>query len=356
MSEQQLNSPSITFVIGAGASKEVNMPMGVELKASIARALAFKVDFNTLTGGDSVIREALSQLARSREGRGGLNDYVRASLLISSAMPQAPSIDNFIDSHRSNPLVAECGKLAIAAEILRAERRSLLYVDPASTRNKLKFDQLPETWFGRFWELLTQNANLEGLPERLSKVRIVTFNYDRTVEHYLYWSLQNYYDVKPNEAAELLARLIILHPYGTVGCLPWQQARLDLQVPFGGELGSGGLLKVASGIRTFTEGTDTESSHIELIRSSIWDATRLVFLGFAFHELNLQVLYGQGRDTPRRYDHEVYGSALGVSESNKNAIVGELRDIGRYDRDQIALRRELTAAQVLLEYSRRLRI
>ncbi|WP_295764082.1 hypothetical protein [Undibacterium sp.] len=346
---------SITFVIGAGASNEVNMPTGYGLKATIARALEFKVDdFGRLAGGDRKIREAIYQLAQSPGNNGDVNAYIKAALLIKDAMPQAPSIDNFIDSHRADRKIAECGKLAIASEILKAERASKLFVDPNNSYNKLKFENLEDTWFSAFFQLLALNTQLEEIPQRLSCVKIVSFNYDRTLEHFLHQAIQNYYGCSSEAAAKALDSLVILHPYGSVGALPWQQTSTN-SVLYGGDLDSNSLLSVASSLRTFTEGTRSAESQINQIRSAVLDADTLVFLGFAYLELNLELLFGLGADGPVKHLKKVYGTAMGLSESNKKAIAIELANLGKYDTDQIILRRELSAAQVFPEYSRSLR-
>jgi hypothetical protein len=345
----------MTFILGAGSSYEVNMPTGSELKGKIASSLAFKLDdFRRLTGGDDQIREALYALGQRPGSAYSLNDYYAASKRIYAGMPQAPSIDNFIDSHRSNPTIAVVGKLAIASAILNAERRSSLYVSPDNIYNTVNFGAITDTWFNAFFNLVCLNAQEEDLPARLSRVRVITFNYDRTLEHYLYYSIQNYYGSKPERAAEIVSYLSVLHPYGQVGTLPWQNQ--GTSVPFGGEMGSSALIQVAEKLRTFTEGTSEPDSQIEQIRKAVYDAETLVFLGFAFHELNLRLLFGSQRDIPTRYSKQVFGTAMGLSESNKKAIGGELTNLARLDGTQITLRRELTAAQLLPEYSRSLRV
>ena len=347
--------PSIAFVIGAGASSEVNMPTGHGLKEAIASALAFKVDDSRrLAGGDPTLREAMYQLAQRPGSHGDINQYLNSARLIQGGMPQAPSIDNFIDSHRADPRIAECGKLAIAFQILKAERASKLFVDPGNIYNRLKFGKIEDTWFNAFFQLLALNAQLEDLHERLSRVTVVSFNYDRTLEHFLHQAVQNYYGCSSEEAAKVLSSLVILHPYGSVGSLPWQQSN-TIAVPYGGELGSSALLSVASTLRTFTEGTNSKDSQIKDIRASVFDAETIVFLGFAYHELNLEVLFGPGSVEPVRYLKQVYGTAKGLSESNKKAIALELANLGRYDASQITLRRELSAAELFPEYSRSLR-
>lgn len=149
------NSKFITFVLGAGSSFEVSMPTGGELKNKIASSLAFKVDhFGRLMGGDDQLRAAMSTLGQESDAIASVNDYYGAAKLIRDGMPQAPSIDNFIDSHRSNKQVAEIGKIAIASEILKAERKSKLYVNPTNAYNKPDFSQLSDTWFNEFFQLI----------------------------------------------------------------------------------------------------------------------------------------------------------------------------------------------------------
>jgi hypothetical protein len=345
----------MTFVLGAGSSYEANMPTGNDLKVSIASSLAFKVDeFRRIVEGDDQIRESLHALGQRPGAAHSLADYYSAARRICTAMPQAPSIDNFIDSHRSNASVATVGKLAIASAILKAERNSTLYVSPDNMHNTVNFQSLANTWFNAFFQLVCLNAQEEDLPDRLSRVRVVTFNYDRTLEHFLYHSIQNYYGTKPERAAEILSYLSVLHPYGKVGTLPWQNE--GTSVPFGGGIRSSSLMQVAETLKTFTEGTSEDGSQIEQIRNAVFEAETLVFLGFAFHELNLRLLFGAEKQTSIRHSKQVFGTAMGLSESNKKAISAELANLGRFDNVQITLRRELSAAQLLPEYSRSLRL
>ena len=331
------------------------MPTGHGLKQAIASALAFKADdFGILAGGDATIREAMYHLAQRSNASGDINPYFKSALLIKRAMPQAPSIDNFIDTHRADAKIAECGKLAIAAEILKAERASKLFVDQSNMYNRLKFANVEDTWFNAFFQLLALNTPFERLPERLSRVKVVTFNYDRTLEHFLHQAVQNYYDCSLDDAAKAVTSLKILHPYGSVGALPWQQTGMAA-VPYGGKLVSSALLSVASALRTFTEGTSAAESQISEIRSCVFEADTLVFLGFAYHKLNLEVLFGPSIEGQVRHLKQVYGTAQGLSESTKRAVADELAALGKYDPSQITLRRELSAAQLFPEYSRSLR-
>jgi hypothetical protein len=348
-------SKFITFVLGAGSSREVEMPTGTELKYAIAASMPSALDgFGLLAGGANELRDAMNRIARASEVADASQRYLAAANRIRSAMPQAASIDNFLDSNRSSRDIAEVGKLAIAYEILNAERKSLLFGKSGSIEGIPSFEKTKDTWFAEFFQLVSMNAQVDEIRERLSRVRVVTFNYDRTLEHYLYHALQDYYGITAKDAAELLSYLIVIHPYGQVGKLPWQRA--DSTVPFGATSAASDLIEVAKDLKTFAEGTSVQASDIEQIRASIADAATLVFLGFAYHEMNLRLLFGNEGDTAGQHDKRIFGTAKGLSESNKRIVASELSRLTRIDERQITLRRELASAELLPEYSRSLKV
>src|ERR1051325_5256636 len=118
------------LVVGAGASKEVDIPTGSELKQSIADRLDLRFAMsNEQKSGDPTIYEALAEAIRRESQRGSITPYILAGQRIHAAMPLAPSIDAFIDAHHGDKHLELCGKLAIVRAILRAERKSLLFID-----------------------------------------------------------------------------------------------------------------------------------------------------------------------------------------------------------------------------------
>ncbi|MCP4585501.1 hypothetical protein, partial [Pseudoalteromonas sp.] len=115
------------FVIGAGASKEANLPTGRELKDKISRLLDIRFDYRQQKHGDYLVVNALRELVKGEDGRSDdINPYIHEAWHIRDALPQAISIDNFIDSQRGNEKIAICGKLAIVRSILEAEKNSIL--------------------------------------------------------------------------------------------------------------------------------------------------------------------------------------------------------------------------------------
>lgn len=344
---------SLVLVLGAGASKEVNLPLGSELKEKISKLLEFELDdFGRISGGDHSFRECLHKLAQSKSASGSINDYFQVASAIHDAMPLAPSIDNFIDSHRTNPRIAEVGKLAIALCILRAEKNSKLYLDQSNSYNKPNFTSLAGTWLNALFGILFQHCSWEDIDDRLSRLSIISFNYDRCARHFFREALRIYYGVTLNEVDRTISKISIYHPYGSVGPMRFQTGGPGID--FGEQPMSDDLTMYSQQLKTFTEGTDESASEIRSIRETIRSSRALVFLGFAFHPLNMKLLYGDERPEPGHDAGDVFGTALGISESDISVISNQLRIFGGYTENRIRLRRDLAAASLISEYSRHL--
>ncbi len=340
---------SLVLVLGAGASKEVGLPTGIELTSEIARLLDIRIKGGRQESGDYEIKEALHLIAKATDPPDKVNQFLHTCRRIRDAMPQAISIDNFIDCHADESKIAVCGKLAIAKAILTAESKSTIRIDKGN--NKIDFAQNSSTWFNSFFQILTENCRAEALPERLSSVGVITFNYDRCFEHYLFNAIQNYYGVNADRAAEILQSLEIHHPYGMVGGLPWM--RRQTSIDFGADVNSRDLIPLSNQLRTFTEGTDPTDSNIELVRATINGTTRIIFLGFAFHRLNMDLLFG-ATVSPAKVAHRVFGSALGISPSDCNVILNDLSARIGLAHDLIQVRNDTTCANLVQEYRRSL--
>src|SRR5208283_2204305 len=102
------------MVVGAGASAEVNLPVGKGLKEGIARLLRFEQDGFGRPTGDRIILSALGQHSgHPRLDHGDMLAYFDAAAAIREAMPQAISMDHFVDAHNGDDKIELCSKLAI---------------------------------------------------------------------------------------------------------------------------------------------------------------------------------------------------------------------------------------------------
>ena len=340
------------FIVGAGASKEANLPTGDELKKRISELLRFEIDdFDGRVSGDLNILGALTVILEDNSGSAGqLNEYIEAAERIRRAMPQAISIDNFIDSHQGDEKIEICGKLAIVRSILQAEQQSNL----SAIGSQLRWDAISKTWYNSFFQLLTENCLVDRLAERLRTVVVISFNYDRCVEHFLFHALQNYYGIDSNASASLVQELEIYHPYGAVGTLRWQEGNAASTIDFGGEPIAHQLVDLASQIRTFTEGTDPKSSEIDAIRKHVEVANTLVFLGFAYHKLNMKLLRRAGVNLKKPSVGNCIGTAHGLSKSDCGAIVNEIRGIMGANGASVNIGTHLTCKLLFKEYGRSL--
>lgn len=127
-----------------------------------------------------------------------------------------------------------------------------------------------------------------------------------------------------------MAGVEFLHPYGSLGPLPWQVEEGEQPVPLGGGDGLD-VWHVSPRIRTFTESVKSEVE--PRIRTAISDAATILILGFGYLDQNVQLL------TPgeKRNAHRIISSAYGVSQSDQAIILDVMGGLARQSGPQIML-------------------
>jgi hypothetical protein len=300
------------FVIGAGASAEFGMPIGVQLRNRIAPYFNFSED------------SASARLHQMLVPQFGANApiYTQAELSVSKVVAEFPSIDEILHYFSTEPEIVMLGKAAIVREILAAERKSTLFdMNGSGLKTSTERD---ENWLQHFFSMAISSTLYRHIRHAFKMLTIINFNYDRIIEHYLYNALQNQALIHSVAAKEAVSSLEILRPYGKVGPLDWQS---DVGVVFGSEINhdDDSLFSTASSIRIYTESLP-RLVHIDryapyeiqypTIRSKITSALReadvVVFLGFGFHEQNMDLLRGAeiGKGTL------IFATAYGIHEEN----------------------------------------
>lgn len=337
------------YIIGAGASFEVGLPVGNSLKDEIAKMLKMEFEHGSWKGGNYDLYQAIRSYTNNNNKE--LNEYIQACRHIRNNMPLAISIDNFIDSERENGKLSLCGKIGIVDSILKAERRSKLYFDRYKSSPNFNFSVLENTWYLPFFRTLSENCRAEDLAERFSSITLVIFNYDRCIEHFLHNALMTYYRLSELTAAEVMSSLTFIHPYGTVGSLQWQDRASSTVMEYGGEIKTHQLIEYAQRIRTFTEGAHSESMGI--LKTNMKYAERIVFLGFAFHRLNMELLSLTDVD---RYENPAeihcYATAFETSKSDQESISSSVSHL--YKGDLKINIENMTCSKLFSDYSRSL--
>lgn len=331
-----------TIVVGAGASCEIGLPSGDQLKTQILKlfepsddnAYGLKNEFLI-----SIVKARLSALGQDFHFQGPEFQKERSSIRDAAArifrgLPLALSIDNFLHTHQNDDEVVRLGKTAIAITILSAEQKSAFYerVSPVvlnqmRLQNRarlmtLKSDALTASWYLPFAQLLMSGISRSNAAEAFRRIRFIIFNYDRCLEQFLWMALQAYYDISAEEAAIILSDVDFLHPYGSLGPLPWQTSDHRNAVALGGGEAPN-FWQIGSGIRTFTE--SVESSLEPRIKDAIQRANTILLLGFGYLDQNVQLLTPYADQQAER----VITSAYGVSQYDQTVISSVMKSFSK---------------------------
>lgn len=202
----------------------------------------------------------------------------------------------------------DVGKEAIAAALLSHEQTVMLFDVP---RNKA----IPN-WY----ELLFAELNTSFEEFDKNKLSILTFNYDRSIEHYLFTAFKNTHHKKEEECAQKLQAINIVHLYGKFGDLPWQNTGLT-RVPYAATSDQKryGLMVKRGGenIKIIHEFTDVKNdSNFKQAHKLLTTAKRIYFLGFGFNELNIKrLLLGRLLKQPN-----FRGTGFGLSPHQRRKI------------------------------------
>lgn len=293
------------FVLGAGASREVNLPVGGALRRIIYDKLDYRTDdlgHRDAKYGDTKLFDWIR-----RQHGDKANNYFNACGRIRAGILTSASIDDFLDVHRDDGEMVECGKLAIAQAVLEAEKSSLLSYDTGNIYNTLDFSRLENTWYMGFFRLLHQGLSKANRQDIFKNSTVIAFNYDRCIEHFLAHALAAHYQIPRDEARGLAQQLPVYHPFGSVGEL----GSTPDQVPFGlTEIRE--VRQITKSIKTYTEQITDELS-LGKIRAAVRDASVVVFLGNAFHANNMTLITPL-EPTPVR--KRIFFTRLGVSDAD----------------------------------------
>jgi hypothetical protein len=309
-----ITKPTV-FVLGAGVSMPYGFPSGkklVELIHSSTRE--FAPEYPTLS---SINRETTYRELVAKFGKDVVMKFGDALFY-----SQQQSIDAFLE-HR--PEFSEIGKLAISLLILSKEIEYEL----------LKFENRDKGCYQFLFSKLT--ANWDEFSR--NKVGFVTFNYDRSLEHFLFTSLKNTYNKTDSECAQQFTNIPIIHVHGLLGKLPWQS---ENGIPYGCQVENPSqkgnfsfdinlTVPAAKQIAVISEDQFT-SKEFESAFQLLSKADQIYFLGFSYHPTNmkrLQLEYLSKLNQLRKtYSDEsvwvkhshLQGTALGMEDAEIHSV------------------------------------
>lgn len=313
-----------TLIVGAGASQEIHLPSGPDLLDRTAQAYDFyRFGGEQMTKDSSMLLRHLGKLA---ERPGNTQEKLFAAterLRIAARMSSL--IDTAIEQNDDNPLVSVCGKLAIAHFICQGEARSNLRPAPKNP-GELPL-QAGDFWLLELGKLMTAGVPRSRVHQCFENLTIVSFNYDRAIEHFLPYALITAYGMTLLEAQRIVSEhLKIVHPYGTIGRLPWQKGE-GPDVEWGNE-NPWNMNSLLNQIRTPSELMANMRAVTEL-RNAMIKSQRIVFMGFGYHPQNIDLLI----DTGFSHNPDVVAGIHGLAGPAQTTVVRMLRRKLNLDKD-----------------------
>jgi hypothetical protein len=260
-SEHADNDIHTVFIIGAGLSAEYGFPLGTDLFAELRR----------LCGSPS----ADPFHRRIQEACGGI---ALKGMQRALEWTEADTVDEFLVENA--PDMRKLVKTAMADILLERER---LFSMSAVRDHK-------QTSYHILWNKFIRE------PRSAARARIITFNYDRSLEFYFYRKAADA-TVRLGAAPSLdRSPVQVLHVHGALGdCRPEGDWWHDL-LPF-----YSAPITAAAARNVCVYSEPEAAARFGAAREWIERAKRVVFLGFGFHESNLQNLglIGPGAVPPR---------------------------------------------------------
>ena len=293
------------FILGAGASKPYGFPLGLELNNLIRKYFYNNMDLyinrELRSPSDAIYTLLLNNAKWFSEEFNKVQDVL---------------IDKYLNINKN---FVEQGKISIISEIYKSEFSSVL---PLANYD-IKGD-----WYSYLYKKIISGFKFENIKDLeqiycQNKISFITFNYDRSLEHYLFESLFGLFKNAGGSRkvlANILSKIPILHIYGKIGNLPWQKGydhikfyNEEKKVLSFGNLNNYNSIKVAlkynDMIQIMYEQRKISQDIIDA-KKMIKDADRVFFLGFGYDPDNVELL-----DLPKLLKgKEVFGTALNKTE------------------------------------------
>jgi hypothetical protein len=268
------------FILGAGASKPFGYPTGLELRELIRGKTMRR------TVGEALDFENEDLDCCIKEFDKFVDEFSRSSVY---------SIDLFLEERTE---FMDVGKMTIAAHLISKEDDKKLR-EPAGN-----------------WYMYLYNRIISSIEDLDSNaISFITFNYDRSLEQFLFEAIRSRFNKPPKECAEKTSKIPIVHLYGKLDPLPWQDSKKG-QVYSGNRNQLQRIRNAQKNIKLISDErnvdkTEEFQSAYELINKS----ERIRFLGFGFDETNLARL-----DTERMKGKSIVGTAQGLETSRRRWV------------------------------------
>ncbi|HBB67905.1 MAG: hypothetical protein A2X28_04000 [Elusimicrobia bacterium GWA2_56_46] len=298
------------LVLGAGASIPYGYPSGPGLVKDIIHSLSKADRINPNYHRQLVFMGFQEALISAF-----INDLMRSNVR---------SIDEFLECR---PDYREIGKIAIAQSIIARERAfSREDLQDRVERGHYIYDK-PDFWYAELIRAISGKSG-EFVDNNLS---IITFNYDRSLEYFLYDALMSKYGKSAEEKViKTICSLHINHVHGKLGDLPWEGGG---HIRAYGAVKSDDELRAVGNLITILYEGERQSQEFERAYQSLHGAQRILFLGFGYHRSNLARL---GIDRFEPYEKNILGTRHGIEDLQVKNLARKftaLKDLEKVPKD-----------------------
>lgn len=278
-------SDNTVLILGAGASKPYGYPTALELRKEI-------------------IYDLLPMLKKYANENKKVTDFDSHPFVLKIKnlievfnKSSTSSIDLFLSRNKD---FYDFGKQIITLLLANHEIES---------KFREEIENRANDWYFNFYDVLTKDIIN---PDEIkifanNNVSVITFNYDRSFEHFIYESLINSFKSKIDEIQELMQNFKIIHVYGKLAPLPWEN--IDGSVEYGSTYLRDYYAEYSKNLQIIY---DERKSKTEEIVELISNAQKIFFLGFGFAEENLAAI-GLDRSIFKK-EQRIYGTAQGLTE------------------------------------------
>lgn len=309
-----IQTPS-TLVLGAGSSYAYGFPTGNQLRSLIC---------SELRRDSGKIYEAIRLMGNSQMAVEEFRSAFEGSEIY--------SIDKFLANGPNRPFW-DVGKAAIAAVLIRLEHEKPLFNprprDPTVTT--------VDHWYRYLWSRM--DNSWEGFLS--NNLRIITFNYDRSLEMYLSKALSSHNRMSFEQAISRVEQLRILHVYGSLGKLG---SIGPTSRPYAPDLDLKSMEVATNSIKVIPEHRKNNDQDVQILE---WlrESERICYLGFSYDPINIDRLGLKEALPPKtgfaslgpdpigyeyRHQKDVLGTTLGL-RSQESAVAAHSVQ-GRFDR------------------------
>ena len=276
-----------TLILGAGASQPYGFPTGGQLRNQIL-LLTSPSNFDAL----NLYRE----LGFTPDNVNFFNQSFKRS--------GQPSIDSFLE-HRKEFI--EIGKTSIAMALISKENENLLFMCDGNS------------WYEfLFKEMATGFIDLSS-----NKLSVLTFNYDRSLEHFLLTSISNSYGKSYADCKKVLELIPVVHLHGDLGGLDMVNSPVNGMRAYNPTVDLESIKIAASRIKIIHEG-EQNKPEFDRARHILSQSEFVCFLGFGYNEISMARLGFVSSPLRHNYTEIKY-----IHGSSKNLTVAQCQQIDK---------------------------